>query len=106
MPNTPGSTNGREEIAGMGAASGIGDPARTAAARRRQRINQEQETPTNPIAHTNPMTSAMTSGTRFGAGCAGGTGAANVVPANGWVISSTTMTTLAGPGTATAAQWT
>src|SRR5262249_49636259 len=95
MPNTPGSTNEREEIAGMGAPSCIGDPARTAAARRRERSAKEQEIPTSPIAHIKPVTRTMprtmTGGRGFTAGSADVSGAATMETANGWLNSSMTM---------------
>src|SRR5258708_23167463 len=49
-PNTPGSKEVREHIARIGISMCTGDPARTTALMRRQRIHHEQLMPTNPNA--------------------------------------------------------
>jgi hypothetical protein len=59
-PKTPGSKNEGEETAGMETPDSIGDPVRTAATTRRQRLHEEKATQRKPPAHTVQRTMGRT----------------------------------------------
>src|SRR6202035_957133 len=70
-----------DEMTVVGKSTTIGVPARTVARMRRQRINHEPATPTNPIAHNVPRVR----GRLFMLGVIGWDGAASTRTVNGWL---------------------
>src|SRR5580658_2566572 len=84
-PNTPGSMEVREHIVRIGISVRTGDPARTTALMRRQRIHHQQPMPANPHAQM-PNRIADSGLEASGGGVDKGDGTGGAV--NGWLTSS------------------